>query len=805
MAEKYVYGELSVRLKKTLAATVCKGATSGTLSKAMLNLLWSDFNMPQFFIAYKMKNINRFVTKKIVAIIYLSIVVILFLTGCFSNKRDIENIKVFAKLYGYVRWFHPSDEAQQINWEKLAIYGVKKVENAPNDKALRDSLLELFLPIAPSLKISVGSNVKKFDISEITPTDTSGYMPIAWQHKGIELNTTFYPEYQSIRLNRQVRKSYYKFPQVYYQLNIDRTWGKNFQLKFDSKGEKDDSIGVFLLSTHTYNLLDLPAQIRLKYFKCTGEWEQNEVNSLAASGDLLVFGVEYNGNQSVLFDNVSLEFEDRSNWKNIEVENPGLNAVTNNCPDGFHCCSDLNYSIGSKKLGEKDYCLQISKTNKKSLFKEYPKFGEIIEEKISNGLSTQLPLVLFGNDTMTFPKADFTKLNKLKNELKKDLPVRYERLGSIVILWNIFQHFYPYFDEVEVDWESELTEAITDTYNDKNEYDFLKSLRKFTAKLKDGHIFIEHGSDKWNCLPVAWEWIEDELVVTGIFDSKTDIQIGDKVKRINDISAKKYFNEVKQYISAATLGYLDYYSQIKSVMGEASKECSIEYLKSDGKLKKTKITHSMWVSAYYQQLKKNEKLRFLANKIIYLNLDRIKKEEIDSLLPKMLNSKGIICDLRGYPADNVVPFIKHLLNEKDTAKWMSIQQVIYPNHKRTKFVDFEGWQLEPAEPQIKVPVVFITNGSAISYAESILGIVKYYKLGTIIGQPTAGTNGNVNSFTLPGDYKVRFTGMKVIKLDGSQHHGVGVLPDIYVEKTIRGVREGRDEYLEKAIEFLNKK
>jgi C-terminal processing protease CtpA/Prc len=30
---------------------------------------------------------------------------------------------------------------------------------------------------------------------------------------------------------------------------------------------------------------------------------------------------------------------------------------------------------------------------------------------------------------------------------------------------------------------------------------------------------------------------------------------------------------------------------------------------------------------------------------------------------------------------------------------------------------------------------------------------------------------------------------------------VGVVPDVPVERTIKGVREGRDEYLEKALEI----
>jgi C-terminal processing protease CtpA/Prc len=83
-----------------------------------------------------------------------------------------------------------------------------------------------------------------------------------------------------------------------------------------------------------------------------------------------------------------------------------------------------------------------------------------------------------------------------------------------------------------------------------------------------------------------------------------------------------------------------------------------------------------------------------------------------------------------------------------------------------------------------------------------MGIVEHYRLGEIIGEPTAGTNGNVNSVALPGGYRVAFTGMKVLKHDGSRHHGVGIQPTIPLSRTLKGVREGKDEQLEKAVEMV---
>jgi C-terminal processing protease CtpA/Prc len=83
-----------------------------------------------------------------------------------------------------------------------------------------------------------------------------------------------------------------------------------------------------------------------------------------------------------------------------------------------------------------------------------------------------------------------------------------------------------------------------------------------------------------------------------------------------------------------------------------------------------------------------------------------------------------------------------------------------------------------------------------------MSIIEHYQLAEIVGEPTAGTNGDYNQFSVPGKYTIYWTGMKVLKHDGSQHHGVGIQPTVFVSRTIRGIAEGRDEQIERALEVV---
>lgn len=105
--------------------------------------------------------------------------------------------------------------------------------------------------------------------------------------------------------------------------------------------------------------------------------------------------------------------------------------------------------------------------------------------------------------------------------------------------------------------------------------------------------------------------------------------------------------------------------------------------------------------------------------------------------------------------------------------------------------------LEPAPPRLRGKLAFLANAANLSFAE-------HDRLREIVGSPTAGTNGDVAWLHLPAGYAIRWTAVRVRKHDGSRHHGVGIHPTVPVSPTLEGVRAGRDEVLERAIEVVSR-
>src|SRR5262249_14790964 len=152
----------------------------------------------------------------------------------------------------------------------------------------------------------------------------------------------------------------------------------------------------------------------------------------------------------------------------------------------------------------------------------------------------------------------------------------------------------------------------------------------------------------------------------------------------------------------------------------------------------------------------------------------------DAVMDRLAAAPGVVLDLRGYPAGNH-KLLSHLLTRPDDSKaWLSVPRVIRPDHTPASIASWnsQGWEMPVLQPHIAGRVAFLTGPRAVSYAESVMGLVEHYHLGEIVGSATAGTNGNVIVVGGPTGCRARLTGLRVTKHDGSRHHLVGVLPTI---------------------------
>ena len=97
----------------------------------------------------------------------------------------------------------------------------------------------------------------------------------------------------------------------------------------------------------------------------------------------------------------------------------------------------------------------------------------------------------------------------------------------------------------------------------------------------------------------------------------------------------------------------------------------------------------------------------------------------------------------------------------------------------------------------------MVNDQTVSNAEYTTMAFQAGPRTMVIGSQTQGADGNISKVPFLGGQFSNFSGLGVYYPDGGQTQRVGVRIDEIVEPTIEGIKAGRDEVLERAIEIIN--
>ncbi len=735
--------------------------------------------------------------------------------GSFTPAPDveIEHLRAFAKLYGYVRYFHPSDEASTVDWDRFAIHGARSVRGVRNADELQRTLENLFLPIAPTLQIFVSDEDPPELPDALTPSDTAGLEVVVWQHKGFGFAN---PQsvYQSRRLNRFAPESEDERFGVLTQA-IDATLYRGKRVKLVASAKKGTMPGEG--QVQLWLRVDRPDQ-QMGFFENMDDrpitsttWAQYKIEGSVAEDALhIVFGGFLGGDGEGWLDDFQLLVESSAgDWDPVPVANASFEAGPPDATpeawfgngDGYRFASKPGEAVDGMRAGHitSDDGMPIPG----ALFREYPHVGDVFAKSIGAGLSVQLPLALYSRDGQTLGRTGGPSLSDLTAALEQIhldqlTPADQDlRIADVVIAWNVLQHFYPYFDVIDTDWDEVLSSTLADAIDDADTREFLQTLRLMIAQLHDGHGGAYHEIDREDAwLPFRPAWVEDRLAVVAA--PFTDaVQLGDVIVSIDGITPDEYVNDREQYVSGAPqwkseVVFRQFGRGIRGTEHELVVERGGERITVQVARNSTDLVRES----------RPNTIEEIEDGIYYVDLTRVEMAQIQSQLDEIARARGVIFDHRGY-SRGIQGLLTYLTDVSLRSVRWSVPQIIYPDHENLAGYDTTGrWYLPPSAPRFQGKAVFLTDASAISYAEAIMGIVEHYRLGEIVGSPTAGANGNVVVFSLPGGFRVAFTGMRVLKHDGSQHHLIGIRPTVPVERTIEGVRAGRDEVLERALAIV---
>ncbi len=373
------------------------------------------------------------------------------------------------------------------------------------------------------------------------------------------------------------------------------------------------------------------------------------------------------------------------------------------------------------------------------------------------------------------------------------------RLANVMIAWGVLQHFYPYFDAVDCDWNAELSKALRAAATDPDASRFRVTLAHMVAALHDGHGNV-NSRQPLTILPVGWSWIEDRLVITALpADAPPGLAVGGVVMRIDGVDIRDRVAELETEACAATPQWRRFKALQLLQRRRDGSPALLEGEAPDGKPFKVQLTGGA-PEATRGLDPRLARANFSEPRpgVLYVDLARVTEQDLTDKMAQLVAAKGVVLDDRGYPTNPAHKLVQHFSDRTVRSSRFDLPTFTAPDRRNVTYEDV-SWTLAPTAPRLSARLVLLTGGGSISYAESWAGVFENERFGAIVGGPTAGTNGDINWMMLPGGYSFIFTGLRVTKPDGSRHHGVGIIPTVPVSQTLAGVRAGRDEVLERGV------
>lgn len=733
----------------------------------------------------------------------------------FAQDYDVKKLETISEIWGECYLFHPSviRADKDLNWEKQLVDFLPKIKQINTSEQFIDKInLELLaaledpLTIVQSYKIKSNNrddrNLKhtEFDYLKYSEFALSDFNQLAYLDSVIFDKTSTKPLILDCRINSELSIDVHTYSPFKYfmsmcienkiplSLSVTREhfgwdeyndwwlYEQRWKIAQNDKHQKNNGTLMPFLAyqqdlqhnknIQNFNFDDFSTIKRPIYFivnKSFLSYYQSDLLALTSNRNqtFVIFentGKVFSGQQGILrysFDkfefllNTSFHINSNTNSINFKYISPSVSLDN---------LSQILHNSVQSKVNDNPFLFQISPKKYKSLGKELN-----MEEKILGVIKT----------------------------------------------WTIVKYFYPHLNNCKANWDSVLTKYLELVQNTNSDREYFTLIQEMMAKLKDSHVSTYHSSildfSKIFVAPVKFEWIEDKVIITAIDSSvNADIEIGDEIIAIDNVTINNLLKQESKKISSSNRqGLLATVINPGYFIGMADSKIRFK-LKSSKELKIVEIPRTRYVFHFMDFGDNRVASTILDNNIGYINLARFTNSlDLENALLKMKHTKSLILDLRNsYPTEDYKKFLQMLCQQNVTIRNSKVP-IISAN--QYKIWQYETSTISPLSSfSYETPIVVLIDKTMISRPEDIAIALKSFDNVTFIGEQTQGTDGEMTKIHLPGGGETSFTGQVVEFGNGEKFQNIGIIPDIEVQRTIEGIKKGKDEILEVAISWLEK-
>ena len=387
------------------------------------------------------------------------------------------------------------------------------------------------------------------------------------------------------------------------------------------------------------------------------------------------------------------------------------------------------------------------------------------------------------------------------------------RLLALYRYWNMIEYFFPYRYAIGEDWQKVLPEFIPQFAAARTDEQYRLAALAIIARIHDTHANV-YGSDKilaaykgTRYAPVQVRFVEGQAVVTDYFHETlgpaTGLQKGDVVLAVDGAKVADIV-KARQPLTPASNEATQLRNMARDLLRGPSDKATLLVRRAG---RDFPVTIDRVPAAQLNLLLNNGTpdpkapfWKLLPGNVGYLSLGTIKQAELPAAMAQLKNTKGLVIDIRNYPAEFVVFSLTQYLSAKPVPfVRFSEPQATYPGmFLRTPVLAVPGTKEAPYAGK----VIILVNELSQSQSEYTAMALRAVPGAKVVGSTTAGADGNVSSIILPGNISTIISGLGVYYPNGGETQRVGIVPDVLVQPTIAGIQAGRDEVLERAMQLI---
>jgi carboxyl-terminal processing protease len=403
------------------------------------------------------------------------------------------------------------------------------------------------------------------------------------------------------------------------------------------------------------------------------------------------------------------------------------------------------------------------------------------------------------------------------------MPINYSneanRLTTMFYYWNVMNYFFPYRNLMDQPWDSTLYQFIPLIRQAETDLEFHTTFLKLVTMINDTHGSTSSPvilNNFWggNYLPtISFTRVDTLCVVTKVLDV-AGVSPGDILTAVKGIPIREIEDSLARYVPASTPAALHrdiYYNMLR---GGNFTSLNLTFLDSNNNTYTIFAVRSIniydWVD-WVQNTGLTSPYFITDCGYGYVNMGMLQPEEVQDMYALLEHTPVIIFDLRNYPnwtIENIAPLlfsgpIVSTVFYDPALSWLEppINTFYLPGwyYESSDYENLGWWaNINPYDGRVYI----LVNKETQSQAEYTCQYLSYHPDSKVIGTQTAGADGTISYFTLPGGITTNFTAEGLYYADGYQQQRNGVKIDSLVSPTVSGLRHGRDEILEAALDCL---